>query len=306
MSVLVDGLHLNTYVAPGLLEEFRNFNDAFISVLPRANEAAVSTDGIRMNKLINNVGFKVNNTDPFVAAAMAGKKVIIPWDKLDTTPTKVDDAEIRGLAFEKRSAVRVKHSEAFKIGVRDYCLRKLAPAAATSVMPILRTTGADDGTGRKRLTYADLIKFFTGLDQLELTNKGGYNLTLNPKHKQDLILERSETTNYRDGIVIDQTTGELKQFYTMKIWENNAYPLYIPNNTLKAEGASAAGTDRDASIFFYAPNSVYYINAVKMLYKPETTDTNSADPTSEFRLQTYGLCEKVQEHGFGALVSGIV
>lgn len=306
MSALVDGLWLQQYVAPGLLQEFRNYNDAFISVLPRANAAAVTADGIRFNKLINNVGFKVNNTDPFVAAKMLGKKGVVLWDKLDTTPTEVDDAEIRGLAFDKRSAVRGKHTEAFQIGVRDYTLRKLAPAAATAGMPIMRTTGPDDGTGRKRMTYADMITWYTQLDLLNLPNKNALNQVLSQKHKQDLILERSETSNYRDGIIIDQSTGELKQFYSMKIWENNANPVYIPNNTLKPEGAAAAGTDRDASVFFYADNAVYYIDSVKLLYTPENIDTTSADPTSKFRTQTYGLCDKVQEHGFGAIVSGIV
>jgi hypothetical protein len=302
---LIDGLHLNTYVAPQLLEEFRNYNDDFMAVLPGAPEGAISADGIRMNKLINNVGFLVNNENDFVAKKMLGKKGLVEWDKLDTEPTKVDDADVRALPFDLRNEVRVKHSEAWKIGSRDYVLRKLAPAAAAAGMPILRATGANDGTGRLRLTFADLIKYYTTIGLLNLPQSDKLNLTLCPDHQQDLLLQQSETSNYRDGIVINKETGKLERFYKLKIWENNAAPVYTAAGALKAQGAVAVAGDRAASIFFYAPNTVWHVDSVKILYSPETTDTKSADPTSEFRLQSYALCDKTQNYGFGALLSGI-
>ncbi|MBL7881330.1 MAG: hypothetical protein JNN23_15965, partial [Chryseobacterium gambrini] len=99
MAELIDGLYLNKFVAPQLLKEFRNYNDKFLAALEPAPEGAKTADGLRQNKLINNVGFYVNNTAPFTAKSMSGKNSIIPWDKLDTDPTKVNDAEIRALAF---------------------------------------------------------------------------------------------------------------------------------------------------------------------------------------------------------------
>lgn len=56
MATTTDGLFLEQYVEPQLLEEFRNYNDAFLSVLGRPNPGAIDKDGIRFNKLINNVG----------------------------------------------------------------------------------------------------------------------------------------------------------------------------------------------------------------------------------------------------------
>ncbi len=305
MPTLIDGLHLNQFVAPELLIEFQNYNDDFLAAIPGAPAGVVSADGLRMNKLINNVGFLVNNTSEFTAKKMNGKKGIIEWDKLDTEPTAVDDAEIRSLAFDKRSAVRAKHSESWKLGYRDYILRKLAPAAAAAGMPVMRTTGANDGTGRLRLTYADLITFYAQIQLLNLPNMNLMNFILAAEHSQDLMLDKAATNNYREGIVIDQNTGELKRFYKWKLWENNANPVYVAAGTLKAAGAAPISTDRAASTFFYGGNTVKYVNEVKILYKPETTDTKSADPTSEFRLQAYGLANKTQEYGFGALVSGI-
>lgn len=303
MPALVDGLWLNQYVSPQLLQEFQNYKADFMGTLKPAPLAAISADGIRMHKLVNNVELLINNADDFVAQGMEGKKVIIGWDKLDTTPSSVDDAEARSLPFDKRAAVRMKHTESFQLGSRNYVMQKLAPAANSATTPVLRTTGADDGSGRLRLTYADLIKFHAAVKALNLPNANELFLILCAEHSQDLILDRASTQNNRD-IVIDTTTGKLKRFYEIKLFENNYNPKYAADGTLKALGAVAAADDKNASIFYYAPNTVWHVNKVKILYKPETTDTTSADPTSEFRTQTYALCEKTQEHGFGAIVSG--
>lgn len=302
MPELVDGLWLNRYIAPKLLQEFKNYDDNFIKVLKKAPKGAISADGLRMNKLINNVGFRINNSDDFTPKKMNGKKGLIEWDKLDTDPTEVDDAEIRSLQFDKRAAVRVKHSEAWKEGVRNYVLQKLAPQSNADGMPVLRTTG-DVDNGRKRLTYADLIKFWSIIEGLNLPNKNEFYMTLCREHVQDLILDRSATNNYRD-IVIDPKTGMVKKFYTLNLFTNNYNPKYDAAGNLKAIDAVENATDKNASIFFYAPNTVHHVNSVKILYKPETEDTRSADPTSEFRLQSYGLTNKTQEYGFGAIVSG--
>ena len=123
MSTIENGQWLNQFVAPQLLQEFRNFKDDFMAVLKGAPKEALTADGIRFNKLINNVGFHVNNTSEFTAKKMTGKKLFVEWEKYDTDPTEVDDAEIRYLGYDKRNAVRVKHSESFKIGIRNHVLQ---------------------------------------------------------------------------------------------------------------------------------------------------------------------------------------
>ena len=70
MSALENGAYLNQILAPQLLEEFKNYNDAFLALLQPAPSGAISADGIRRNNLINNVQFLINNTDPFVADKM--------------------------------------------------------------------------------------------------------------------------------------------------------------------------------------------------------------------------------------------
>ena len=65
MAQPVDGLYLNKYVDPQLLIERRNYRADFMQVLGSVPAGALAADGVRRNKLINNVGFRVNNTEDF-------------------------------------------------------------------------------------------------------------------------------------------------------------------------------------------------------------------------------------------------
>lgn len=301
MPDLTNGLWAIEYLEPQLLEDFRNYRDDFIGTLRAPNPAAIGQDGILFNKLVNNVDFKINYGSQFTPAAMTGKKGLVEWDKMDTTPTLCTDAELRGMAFDKEAAIRQEHTNSFKIGVRDYVLDKLAPNEAAAGMLVMRTTGATIGT-RKRLTYADLLNFYNQLTKLNLNDSAGWCMVLSDDHRTDLMVDRSNTSNYRD-LEFDPSTGEVKRFFKLRLFENNNTPYYNNANEKLSPGATPTSTDQKASVFFYAPNTVYHIESVKVLYKPMQQDTRNADPQSEFRLHTYGLCDNKQKHGFGALVS---
>jgi hypothetical protein len=306
MPTLTTGNWLNQFVAPQLLQEFKNYKDDFVGVIPGVPKAAMTADGVRFNKLINNVGFYVNNTAEFTATKMTGEKIFVAWEKYDTAPTAVDDAEIRGLAYDKRAAVRVKHTEAFKMGIRTHILHKLAPADATNAnMPVMRTTGTVVN-GRNRLTFADLVAFLEKIKALNLPDASQFYLILCPEHSTDLILDRDSAPYFTDkSIFFDPVTGAVKSVMGFKFFENQESVAYDNTGVKKAKGAALISTDRHASVFFYAPNALYQLDSTKVLYKDETTDTKSADPTSEFRTQTYGLVDKIVEYGFGAIVSGL-
>ncbi|MDA3852677.1 MAG: hypothetical protein PF444_00310 [Bacteroidales bacterium] len=308
MAVAVTGSWLNQYVSPQLLVEFKNFKDDFMAVLKSVPKKAITADGIRFNKLINNVGFVVDNETDFAPKKMDGKKIFVPWEKYDTEPTEVDDDEVRSLNFDKRSAVRVKHKESFQMGIRDHVVWKLAPSDDTNTdMPVVRTTGANDGNGRHRLTYKDLILYLEKVKALNLPNENEFYMILCPEHVTDLILDRDSANLFADRkIFMDDETGNVMSVMGFKFFTNSAVLAFNVAGEKMAKGAAMTATDRYASLFFYAPNTLYHINKVKILYKPEDTDTRSKSPTSEFRTQTYGLVDRIEEIGVGAIVSGIV
>ena len=306
--VYTDGNWLNQYVSPKLLDEFQNMNDDFINTLGTPDDGAKTADGLKFNKLANNVSFFVNNTQPFTPKSMTGGKGIVEWEIYDTDPTEVSDAEMRALAFDKRSAVRTKHSEKFRMGFRDHAIWKLAPSDDTNaLMPVMRTTGANDGNGRKRLTFEDLVSYLQKVKALNLADMTQVYMVLCSDHSGDLLLD-SKTAAYfsTNNVFFDTATGKVKSVLGFKFFENNACVSYTSANVKKAKGSVLGSTDRYASVFYYAPNTVQWINSVKVLYKPETTDTRSASPTSEFRLQAFGIVDRIQDVAVGALISGIV
>jgi hypothetical protein len=305
MSVTTTGQWLNQFVSPQLLQEFKNYKDDFIGVIPGAPKSAITADGLRFNKLINNVGFYVNNTANFTPQKMPGEKTLVEWEKYDTDPTEVDDAEIRYLAYDKRNAVRVKHAEAFKIGIRDHILWKLCPGDDTNAnMPVMRTTGTPDATGRKRLQFKDLVEYLERVKTLNLPNENEMYMVLNPKHATDLILDRESASYFTsNNVFFDPQTGKVRNVMGFKFFENNSAPVFSSATVKKPKGAAMVAGDQLASLFFYAPNAVYQLDRVKLLYKSELEDTRNADPTSEFRTQTYGLVDRIVDYGFGAIVS---
>lgn len=305
MPTVADGQWLTQYVAPQLLREFKNYNDSFLSALKSAPKAAVTADGIRFNKLINNVGFHVVNSADFTAKKMAGKKIFVPWEKYDTDPTEVDDAEIRSLAYDKRSEVKIKHTEAFKLGYRDHVIWKLAPDDKTNPdMPVMLTTGDSDGIGRKRLTFVDLVKYLEIIKALNLPNENEFHMVLCPQHQTDLIIDRDSAVYFANKqIFFDIKTGKVNSVMGFKFHDNNAAVAYDAAGNKLAKGAALGATDQYGSLFFYGPNTVKHLEGVKTLYKPESQDTTSADPKSEFRVQAYGLIDRVVDYGFGVLLS---
>ena len=106
MAELQADLYLKKYLDPQLLIDRRNFRDDFLATLGTVPQAARTADGVRRNKLINNVQFKVNNQTEFTPKAVDGKNLFVPWEKYDTTPTLITDVELRSLPFNKENAIR--------------------------------------------------------------------------------------------------------------------------------------------------------------------------------------------------------
>jgi hypothetical protein len=306
MPTLETGTWLKQYVDPMLLSEFKNYKDDFIGTLTKAPKGAIDTDGIKFNKLINAIGLHVNKTTAFTPVAIDAQKGLVPWDKLDTDVTVVTDAELRAMPFDKDSEIKKMHMDSWKIGIRNYVMYKLAPTQNTATTPVVRTTGATVGT-RKRLTIGDLINYITELKKLNLTDTNAWYMILCPEHEADLLLDRNDPTNVNRGdLIINPSTGKIDRLYELKFFTNNFNVTYTTAGVLRAQGAAAVSTDRNASIFYYAPNTVYHVENVMSLYTPMQQATRTIDPQSDYRLHSYGLCDKKQDYGFGAIISAVV
>lgn len=301
---LETGLWLREYLVPQLLEEFKNYKDDFIGTLPGVPEEAIDTDGIKFNKLINTVGFHVNKATPFTPVEMEFEKGLVPWDKLDTDLLTLTDKEARAMVFDRENAYRKSQTDSFKIGLRNYVMQALAPEKETATTPVIVTTGDALPNGRKRMTVQDLLNMIEKFKGLNLPNEEQIYMILCREHEMDLLHERNKP-QFRNDIVINPVTGKIERFYELKFFTNNHNVKYSETLELKAQGAVAEEGDSNGSVIYYAPNMIHHVESMTSLYKPMEQDTRSADPTAEFRLHTYGLTAKKQNHGFGAIVSDL-
>lgn len=309
MAELQANLYLNKYLDPQLLIDRQNFRDDFLATLGTVPQAARTADGVRRNKLINNVEFKVNNDSEFTPKQVEGKNLIVPWEKFDTTPTYVTDEEMRYLPFDKENAIRKLHDDCFKNGIMKHAMFKLCPSdnSKPEDMPVLKTTGENDGSGRLRLTYADLVSFATQAKLWNMPINNQLYMILCPQHTADLLLDPNASKFFYDrSFYADPKTGKIKGFMGMQFFENNDTPYYtVSSLTRVAEGSKpSTGTDLQASIAYYASNTYYHIENVMSLYKPMVTDTRSKDPQSEYRQRTWGIVDRIEEFGVAAIVSG--
>lgn len=309
MAELQTNLYLNKYLDPQLLIDRRNFRDDFLATLGSVPQAARTADGVRRNKLINNVQFKVNNNSNFTPQAVDGKNLIVPWEKFDTTPTLVTDVEMRYLPFDKMNAIRKLHDDCFKNGMLKHAMYKLCPADNTKPadMPVMKTTGENDGTGRLRLTYADLVNFATAVKKWNMPIANQLYMILSPQHTADLLLDPNASKFFYDrSFYADPKTGKILGFMGIKFFENNDTPYYTVSTLARvAEGTTTSDeTDFQASIAYYAPNTYYHIEGVMSLYKPMETDTRNKDPQAEYRQRTWGIVDRIEEFGVAAIVSG--
>ena len=130
---------------------------------------------------------------------MTGKNYIVPWEIYDTEPSSCTDDEIRYLAFDKRAAIRVKHNEAFQVGIRNHVLHKLAPEDdSNEEMPVIRTTGEKDINGRLRLSYKDLVDFATLAKTWNLPVTDALYMVLSPPALGDLLLDKDASKYFYD------------------------------------------------------------------------------------------------------------
>ena len=199
----------------------------------------------------------LNNTAyPIPIVSQTDADIPIQLDKFQTKATAVSDDEIQHIAYDKIALVQRKHSRAIvKIKVKK-AAHALSPSGHTAATPVLVTTGADDGTGRKKLTKADLIKFKRAIDDWkdqdgESLPEEGRVLVLCPEHYNDL-LEDPDTKNLFANQNQNESSGKLNQMIAgFKIYWYGNNPYYTAATKVKLSyGAVPAAGDYQASFYF--------------------------------------------------------
>lgn len=277
-----------------LIKKFRHDNSWLAEVTSK--NRWVNNDVIKIpkrgaapNVLIN------NNVYPIVKNDREDSHVVVSLNKYETENTIVTDDELYALPYEKVNDVQQQHREELEDKTAEHALHSLAPASNTTETPVLVTTGADDGTGRKRLTTGDLIKLKKSLDKLNVP-KTGRTLVLCPDHVADLLDEDrkfyAQYQNIKEGAISNNYCG-------FKVYEANYTPTYTAAGA--KEAFDAVPTGNAASIVFHKRTTAKARGSVKRYAITASQNPEMRENVLGFRV--WFVCVAYKDEGQAAIVS---
>ncbi|MDC9722371.1 MAG: hypothetical protein PSN34_06310 [Urechidicola sp.] len=195
-----------------------------------------------------------NTTYPIPAVSQTDGDISITLDKYQTEVNTVTDDEIQYIAYDKIRKVQEKHTKAVMSKKHSKDAHALAPAGNTVATPVMVTTGADDGGGRRKMLLKDI-----------LTHKRQYDNNKIPQANRVLVL----CSDYYNDLLEDglDKKVDMRQFsddagglltarlYGFKVYWYVDCP-YFTEATLvkKAYGSVPVAGDYQASVSFYAPD----------------------------------------------------
>lgn len=279
MASFTDGNHLNRYVRPQLIYDLRNHTDTFTEFLGKVNKSAATADGVSVNKLINDIQVQMglSPTGVLTPRQLLGKKALIPWQNFTTETLYFNEEELRALSFDKKSEARKLLQEAILNAMLEATLQDIAPDGNGTYTPVVETTGADDGTGRKKLLPTDII---TMMRKTDIKNPV---CVLNKNHLLDLQ-EHEESKNRFREMIIDQRTMTPMPYASAKFVSSDINIRYSDVDTKKAFDSIDEASDRTASVFIDKSNTLYYLHNVLFTMTKAENDTRNEIPRTEMRI----------------------
>lgn len=194
-----------------------------------------------------------NTTYPIPTASQTDADIAITLDKYQTEVTTVTDDELQYLAYDKIRIVQSKHVKAIMAKKHSKAAHALAPAGDTASTPVMVTTGADDGTGRKKILLKDILSHKKQYDAQKIPLQGRV-LVLCSDHYNDLM-EDAIDKKVDMKQFSDDNGGLLNgRLYGFKVYWYVDNPYYSAALAKKAYGSVPVAGDYQASISFYAPD----------------------------------------------------
>lgn len=280
-----------------LLKAFRGFGN-WMSRIPRKDQY-VGNNVINMTELGADPTLLINNTSyPIATAARTDDNVALALNKYDTTNTKVTRDELYALPYDKEGSVIEQHKLVIDEGTRQHGLWNLTIAGNTATTPLVETTGVERmSSGRRGCTTNDIIMLKNRLDALKAPQQGRC-LVMCAQHINELLIEdQSFQLRYQN-----HTEGKLvTRYHGFDIYEDSFNPVFNASNAKKAYGATAAGTDRNASVCFIADRTFQATGTLEMFYRDKSMDPETRETVLGFQL--YHIVAPLKTTAFGVIVS---
>ena len=233
-----------------------------------------------------------NTTYPLTPQNLADGDIGISLDKLETQPTSISHDELYAISYNKIQAAKDLHKEALIEKSADRAIHAFAPNSDSAATPIVRTTGGDNGNGRKRLKVEDIIKLKKKFDDQRILLKDRV-LVLSTQHVEDLLMVSEAFKNQYKDI----QSGKVLRLFGFDIYEYLNTPMYDVAFAKKAFGSAPAGTDRISSVAFYAQRMFRAKGTIEAFLQEAKSDVLNKRNLLSYNLRFIAMPKKMEAIG---------
>lgn len=230
-----------------------------------------------------------NSTYPLAITALQDADKPISLDKFSTEATPVTDDELHAISYDKMASVQERHRDALREKIAQRAIHAIAPDAAATDLPVIKTTGASDGT-RKKMTFADLLTLKREFDKMGIPTNDRI-LVLCSDHVNDLLETEQK---FKEHYNINQTEGKIARMYGFDLYEYDGTPYYTMSSGKKLAWGSLPGTTESrASVAFYAGRMMKAYGSTAFYHSEAQKDPLYHRNLVNF--EQYGICLPLSE-----------
>lgn len=251
----------------------------------------LSEAGVSPDVLIDNTVYPIPTSERTDGA------IVLELHRFDTTNTKLKDADRVELAYDKLKSIVYGHKQKLRFGFLEKGAHAIAPQSHTANTPVIASTGADDGTGYKKMTFDDILSMEEAFDELEAPEEGRI-CVINVNHRKDL---KSEDKKLYKEMMKD---GEYAGFKIYK-QASKRLPNYDTATGAKtAFGSVQLTTHKTASIFYQKDEVMRSVGTDSMYHGKAENDPQNRQDVVGFARR--GLVMPIRNKAIGAIYKAAV
>jgi hypothetical protein len=241
-----------------------------------------------------------NSTYPIALQEYTDDTVIVALDKYQTKVTTISDDAALGATYDKVDTATNTHVSSINTNKYGRAIHALAPDSHTADTPVIKTAGDDDGTGRRILIKADIIKLKKAFDVAQVP-LSGRRLVLCPDHVADLLNRDQAFANQ----YYNYTSGKIANLFGFEVYEYVANPMFNAATGAKASfGSIPTGGVYQASVAFYVPNVAKKTGLTKQYFADSKIDPENQ--TNRLNYRHYFIACPKRKMYIGAIASDVV
>ena len=198
------------------------------SSLVNFNAINLAEAGVDPKALINNTAY------PIAVLQRADTPLRVELDKFETENTLVRRLEVIQYSYNQLESVIMGHRNMLRAKTAEKAAHAYAPNGDSDYTPVILTTGGADATGRKTLTFNDILSLKERFDNMEIPIEQHF-LVLHPSHVTDLI--RLDIKTFKN--ITDIVNGQPIRFSGFGMLQFSRMPYYDLSSMEKLPFGSA-------------------------------------------------------------------